>query len=192
MARFAAGRNLAKLGDRRNVDRKMFNVIERGTIATLFLFCALATFLSLARPAGAQVNPGMPSFSAYDVHTADTINLQNLNILLNVPVYSKAGAMPINFGLQGDSYVYLNTPRNAWNPGILPTPLIGTVNGMVSQTGGTWAAPTTYTSALCPDGVTHTTKNGNWYLQTADGTRHWLPTSDYTDNTGSGSCYQSS
>ena len=53
-----------------------------------FALPLLASLVSFAGLAGGQVNPGTPSFSAYDSDQYDTINLQNLNVALNVPVMS--------------------------------------------------------------------------------------------------------
>src|SRR6266446_3234549 len=70
-------------------------------MTTRFLFFALGAILCLAALAGGQVNPGTPSFGTYDRdpsgHT--TVNLQNLNVMLNVPVMSKPGAFPFRLAL---------------------------------------------------------------------------------------------
>ena len=52
------------------------------------LACALVLMFlpAFVQPSFGQVNPGTPSWSAYDSHEIDTINLQNLNIVLSVPV----------------------------------------------------------------------------------------------------------
>ena len=149
---------------------------------------ALAALLCVAGLAGGQVNPGTPSWSAYDSHQVDTINLQNLNIVMNVPIMSKAGAIPFSENLAGgDSYVY--AAAGNMYPGIMAQPLAGTVNGVLGWT-GTFAAPAlTLNAVLCPNGTTYTTEYVNWYIQFADGTQHWLPGGDYTDSAG---CWKAS
>src|SRR5580704_3161170 len=100
-------------------------------ISRLYVSAALLCLVGLAE---GQINPGTPSFSAYDGGQYDTINLQNLNVSLNVPVMSKSGAFPFQFGLSGgDSYVSVN--NSAITPGILPTPLADNVNGVLGYYG---------------------------------------------------------
>ena len=66
---------------------------------------ALAALLSFVGPAHGQVAPGYPSSSRRTAVSTICINLQNLNVSLNVPVYSKSGAFPFNLGASGaDSY----------------------------------------------------------------------------------------
>jgi hypothetical protein len=55
----------------------------------LFLLFALTAFFCFTALAAGHFNPGTPSWSAYDSGQYDTINLQNLNVSLNVPVMSK-------------------------------------------------------------------------------------------------------
>ena len=55
------------------------------------LACFLSTFLSLGGLAHAQVQPGYPPLSSYERHSVDTINLENLNVLLNAPLRSSPG-----------------------------------------------------------------------------------------------------
>ena len=148
----------------------------------LSVFIALSIFLCFAEPADGQGNPGTPSFSAYDSHEADTINLQNLNIMLNVPVYSKSGAFPLSFTLQANSYVYQKTfldETTSWEPG-LSTPLRGSQSGLLGFS-LVFSSSTKTTNVLCPDGVTRTTTYTNWIVTFADGTKHPLPVADETD-----------
>jgi len=55
----------------------------------------VATLLLHAGLALAQVTAGVSPTSVIEGHAIDSINLQNLNIMLNVPVMAKAGAMPM-------------------------------------------------------------------------------------------------
>ena len=73
---------------------------------TFAFLLVVFVFLSIEL-AIAQVNPGTPSFSAYDSSQYDTVNLQNLNVVLNIPIMSKSGAFPFDFRLTGgDSFIY--------------------------------------------------------------------------------------
>ncbi|MGB6801588.1 MAG: hypothetical protein WBE31_04930, partial [Candidatus Sulfotelmatobacter sp.] len=125
-----------------------------------------------------QVAPGHPSFVPQDCGQYDCINLQNLNVSLNVPVYSKSGAFPLNFGLSGaDSYFYNNA--GAMTSGILTVPLADSVNGVL----GYYSLQAVYTataSVTCPsgDGTGAATKYSGWELINVAGTVHPLPSAD--------------
>src|SRR5271166_5971828 len=84
----------------------------------IFRWCVLATLLSVAGLALGQPNLGMPSFSAFDAHEVDTVNLQNLNVTLNTPVYSKAGAIPFNYGMFGNYSVGVSDGQFSISPGL--------------------------------------------------------------------------
>jgi RHS repeat-associated protein len=147
----------------------------------VFQIFALAMLICVAGLALAQVSPGTPSFSAYDSHTVDTINLQNLNIMLNIPVMSKSGAFPFKYGINGNSYFY--QVDHQWTPS-----LVSGTNGLNGAASGMLGIhPIGYTTVGildCPDGINTTTKYTNWYIAFADGTVHWLPSTDYTDSKG--------
>jgi hypothetical protein len=153
---------------------------------SFFVAAALTTFLSFAPSVAAQApaNAGTPNWSAYDSGQYDTINIQNLSVSLNIPVMSKSGAFPFNFNLTGgDSYVYAQTGN--MYPGVVAVPLVGTANGILGYT-GTFAAPATIGGVpTCPPPATGSgpaTAYSNWYIQFADGTTHYLPTSDISYN----------
>src|ERR1700722_9705630 len=76
------------------------------TLKTLVL-TASAALLCLVAVAAGQVNPGLPSYAAFDSRGLDTINLHNLNVLLNIPIMGKSGAFPFSFGMKGNFYVYI-------------------------------------------------------------------------------------
>lgn len=158
----------------------------------IFLLCALGACISFAGFAGAQIAPGTPSWSAYDQHEVDTINLQNLNVILNVPVMSKAGAFPFKFSLMGaDSYI------TTTGPGTRSVPLRGTDSSSVLGPGGVGLHFTSLVHGTCPGGQAKITYSG-FFLSLADGTGHPLPVSDsvvssttcstsFTDTTADGS-----
>jgi RHS repeat-associated protein len=155
-----------------------------------FLTAILVLFFSLfARNGYSQINPGVPSFSAYDSHEVDTINLQNLDILLTTPFMSKSGAFPFRYVMAANSYMTVNS--GTWQPGISYGGLLGSASGMLSSTG-----PTLTTTITCPDGVHLTNKYANWVVWSADGTSHPLPLSDYVDfpiqGNGNAPCYKGS
>jgi hypothetical protein len=138
---------------------------------------ALALFYCLiAGTAFGQVTPGMPSFSAYDSHEVDTIDLMNNNIVLNAPVMSKSGAFPFSYRLAGNFYVYYNS-GGSW----------ASQNGLYamatgSTLGSLWGAAAAKVSTVtCPDGIHTTSKWTNWRLISSDLTNHNLPTADFTD-----------
>lgn len=106
----------------------------------LFMLFAFTAFLCFAALAPGQVNPGTPSFSAYDSHQYDTINLQNLNVSLNVPVMSKSGGFAFSAALAGgDSYINFN--GTTLQPGIVAVPLTPSINGVLSPFGYAQALP---------------------------------------------------
>src|SRR5260370_20751094 len=95
-------------------------------VTCLWLRTALSTFLCFAGLAAGQVTPGTPSFSAYDSHEVDTVNLMNNNILLTVPVMSKAGAFGFNYSLSTSSYMLVQGTKWQANMGTAP---VGTTGG---------------------------------------------------------------
>ena len=139
----------------------------------------LVSLLSFAGHAHAQVNSGTPSFSAYDSHQYDTINLQNLNVTLSMPVMSKSGAFPFSAALAGgNSYIYYN--GTTLQPGILAVPLTPSINGILSPFGYTQVLASTTSSVTCPSlyGTGPATKYSGWFLVMPDGTAHSLPSTD--------------
>jgi len=142
----------------------------------------LAALLSFAGLGWGQNNAGTPSWSAYDGGQYDTINLQNLNVSLNIPVMSKSGAFPLTASLisGGASIVNYNTSTGQITPGIVSLPLIQSINGLISPSGYAVALPgSSIPDLLCPNGNgTTATQYDNWYIQFPDGTRHGFPGTD--------------
>ncbi len=143
---------------------------------TIAIILSVGGFLCLAGLAKAQVSPGTPSWSAYDQHQVDTVNLMSNTIMLNLPVMSKSGAFPFSAGLQGNNYAA--PVGGTWNGGTgwgtMTLSFIPILEGNFSS----------FTSALCPDGVTPTYEYGGWYVLGANQTYHWLPAGDFTDTVG--------
>jgi RHS repeat-associated protein len=72
--------------------------------------CVTILSLWLATVSLAQDNAGSIPFSTVAKDQYDTINLSNLNILLDVPVRQKTGAIPFNYKLTGSFQVYKACP----------------------------------------------------------------------------------
>jgi hypothetical protein len=157
----------------------LVNLRKSRSLSKLFLSPALAAFISLAGVATAQVAPGTPSFSAYFSGPYYSLNLQNLNVSLNVPVMSKAGAFPFQFGLSGgDSFMVNNSGTLA--SGILTTPLADSVNGVLGYYALVAQPTSTTTGSSCPlaGGSGSYTKYSAWQLVSVSGTVHLLPSAD--------------
>jgi RHS repeat-associated protein len=143
-----------------------------------FLWFALATFFCFAALALGQNNPGTPSFSAYDSHQYDTVNLQNLNVSLTIPVMSKPGAFPFRFTWRGvPSYVWIS--GSTIYPGEMTQYLNGDINNSIGQY-FTFASYTLSVPSTCPTGYGsgYANKLTGWYIKLSDGTLHSLPVSD--------------
>lgn len=178
---------------RHSAQRLIFSRCQFGSHRKIRKGLATASLLlaSLVSLATAQVNAGLPSFSAYDKHEIDTINLQNLNVVINSPVMSKSGAIPFNYSLWDQFYV------TVLSGSFLPIAggFGGGVDGYLGDAGNGYAAAQSQTTVLCPDGVHNTSVYSKWFIKFSDGTTHALPPSDETDlrTDGSGlSCYSES
>jgi hypothetical protein len=155
---------------------KGFDAVKRSRRSCVFV--ALIIFPSFVGLIQAQVDTGTPSFSAYESHQVDTINLQNLAVSLSVPVMSKSGAFPFSFSFSGaPSSVY--TIVTSVYPGIGQQPFAGLVNGILGYYGQI-SAYATVSAVTCPSsyGSGSAFEYSNWYILLADGTRHYLPTTD--------------
>jgi hypothetical protein len=149
-----------------------------------------AVFLLFHLTSVGQVAPGLPSFSAYDRHEVDTVDLMNNNVLLTAPLKSKSGAMPFNLRATANSYMYTTSSTGGyWAPSMAigagmfsGAPFLPFVNGLLGLQ--TTAGPASSTSTTCSGQSAE--KYSNWYVQTGDGTVHWLPSTDFTLS-GSGS-----
>jgi RHS repeat-associated protein len=144
------------------------------------LLCVLAlSLLCFARFAEGQVTPGLPSFVPQDCGQYDCVNLQNLNVSLSVPLYSKSGAFPLNFGLSGGASFMINK-AGTMESGILSVPLADSVNGVLGYYTMQASPLSTSTGASCPvaGGSGSYTSYSAWQLLSIDGTQHSLPASD--------------
>jgi len=145
--------------------------------STITKYCLLSVSALLSTLAYGQVSGGTPAFSAYDSHEVDTINLLNNNIILNVPVRSKAGVIPFSYALSGN-YAMSAVPSGhstVWLPTGPPLAPKGIESSFVGS-----ASPTTTSNATCPNGNA-TIKYTNWFVAWPNGTSSPLPTAAYTD-----------
>jgi YD repeat-containing protein len=139
--------------------------------------CVSVTFLSFAGLAHGQVQPGFPSFVPMECHEVDCVNLSNGNITLNVPVLSKAGAIPFNFSLGTNSYMSAVPEGTSfyWS-----SSMGGSAYGSPSGLGASPTQPSvgnaTVTSTTC--GGIPTYIASAFYVQDNQGTMHYLPPSD--------------
>jgi hypothetical protein len=154
----------------------------------LRVIVCVTLFLFSAGLAVGQVAPGFPSFAPQDCHGVDCVDLLNNNVSLNIPVMSKAGAIPFNLSLNGSYYISRNSSAT-WQPSQLLAAPFAPLTQASSTPSGVDSSGYLYgTPALCPDEVSHTTEFSGYYI-VVGGTYHYLPTADFTDTTG---CYQKS
>jgi RHS repeat-associated protein len=149
----------------------------------------IAVFLLLAAFTGAlaQAQNGTPNWSAYDQHQIDTINLSNLNVVVNIPVTSKSGLFPISAALITNSGIGISGGYFVWGDsnnelGATTLPIVIN-NTFANGFGGSLFYEGIQLNVSCPvSGVTN--KYTNWVVETADGTEHPLPIADFADSEG--------
>jgi YD repeat-containing protein len=165
------------------------------------LLAVLAVALFYCAAAQAQVSPqgsGTPSFSTFDSHGIDSVNLLNNNIVISISAYGKSGLFPVQTYWTGQYYAgiasgewYINTGvgQNRSGAGIAGSGpgLVAMFNGAggmygsTSYTGIWWTTIavgfSTSTGYSCP-GSGAGTKYSGLYVITPDGTSHLLPASD--------------
>lgn len=126
-------------------------------------------------------------------HGIYSINLQDMSIVINVPVRQKPGFSAAFNGSMNRIGYTTSFDTMFVSPFEIGLTSGGSVNGVLGA--NTTVQSSQEYSALCPDGITTTYKFAGWYFQDANGTVHPLPSTDYIDNealNGSGhSCYQS-
>ncbi len=145
---------------------------------SMFALCLLVVCLHAATTA-AQQTPGTPSFVPQITIGPVSINVQNLNALLNIPVMSKSGAFPFGFSFSGNFYMIEG--GNQWQPSITRT--LGQLTPGASGI-GTIATYTVQTNTTCPSGSPATIKYADWVVIDAQGTYHPLPLADFADSQG--------
>ena len=164
--------------------KKAFNAIAP------FILCCAVSFGQV--PAPASVIPAAPM----EKHGLYSIDLQDLSVVINIPVRSKPGFSASFSGRLNQVLPVYNSTLGYSQIHPVEINLLsgGSVNGLLG--GNTIVQSGTMTEELCPNGTTETYVFSNWYFTDANGTVHPLPSTDYIDNenpTGTGaSCYQSS
>jgi hypothetical protein len=162
--------------------------LHRTFDAMIAVFLTLAIVLGLSGISLAQSNNlGHPNWTAYDSHAIDTINLSNLNVVINIPIMAKSGLFPISATLPTNSSVYIDGTAFA-STGPEPAYVINGAFSPVGRTPALGAGSSTLVTCSSGSGTTYKLSNYSVYLP--DGTTHPIPTTDYTDNnnclTGSG------
>jgi RHS repeat-associated protein len=147
----------------------------------------MAVVLELADIGVAQTpETGRPNWSAYASNKNDTINLSNLNVVVDIPVMAKSGLFPISARLIENSSVYLNTvyfePAVGLNLVNASFP-IAVNNSFTAGIGPGVLYSVSTANVSCPSSGT-TTKYSDWVVVIPDGTHHPLPTTDYADSAG--------
>jgi RHS repeat-associated protein len=106
---------------------------------------SLAAFLLVSTPARSQVATGLPPFGSFS-GGPDTVNNANLNVVVNVPVVSKAGrGLPFSYALIYNSSI--------WYPsGSVWTPVANWGWGNATQQGGTGYVFYKWTQESCRTG----------------------------------------
>jgi len=164
----------------------------------------LLLLVLLSIHAGLSQTAGAPTTSAYDTHAVDSVNLQNLNVMLNVPIISKSGAMPLSLSLTASSGCVVNgsgTNRSTEcgllakvnNPQVFEYVWEGFVPSVRNFLNANANTPVigfnTTTTVNCPSLNTFTEEYSGWWIQTNDQTQHILPPNDMVDSLG---CFSSS
>jgi RHS repeat-associated protein len=147
---------------------------------SLLATCILLLVLPVSS-VGQNTADGTPAFATIEHHDEYSINLQTLDVIINVPIRSKAaGAIPFNYSLGYDSECALQS--NKWYCGY---------NNFTERTGmlGLGVRPTkTGLPYLCPDQTTVTYNMSKWVVVSKDQTTQTpLNTFNYIDTAG---CYQ--
>jgi hypothetical protein len=111
-------------------------------------------------------NGGIPGFSSIESHQYDSINLQNLSVVLNIPIRAKAGPIPFNVSASGTSYAYATWDivgnTFAWNIG--STAIFGNLTALLSIKYST-------STGTCPN-LTSTSIRSGWNAVGFGGTTH--------------------
>jgi hypothetical protein len=74
----------------------------------------------LTQAASGQVITGIPPFASMSPSTFDTVNNANLNVHVEIPIFSRAGrGIPFSYVLSYDSSIWVpstSTGNGAWTP----------------------------------------------------------------------------
>jgi hypothetical protein len=160
-----------------------------GTLMFLVLYCGtiFSQYMGYGPPA---IIPNQPM----ENHGFYSVDLQDLSIIINIPIRSKPGfSASFNGAINRIGW---GSPYSTSHITPIAVNLTsgGVINGLLS--GNTSFQSGAVTQVKCPNGTTNTYVWTNWYFFDGNGTAHYLPSGTYIDNEsalGTGaSCYQSS
>jgi RHS repeat-associated protein len=151
-------------------------------VAVLLLICSPTLFGQAGRPAYIPMQDS----------TFDSVDVQNLNVLVHAPIFSKAGAMPLSVSWSANSYCRAST--GTWQCGVQSPTVTNfgavTANGFMggpTNIGWATAYPLVVNHSQCPDKTSHYVYN-SWVLREANGTLHPLPPTDWSAAGGDSTC----
>jgi hypothetical protein len=164
-----------------------------GTLMFAVLCCGtmFGQYLGYGAPA---IIPNQPM----ENHGFYSVDLQDLSIIINIPVRSKPGFSALFNGALDRVEASCDVPGLPVGCYVQPVEVNltsgGVVNGLISANSAFQSGYVV--QATCPNGKTTTYIFENWYFTDGNGTQHYLPSTFYVDNesqlgTGS-SCYQAS
>jgi RHS repeat-associated protein len=145
--------------------------MPRPTVVFVLFFVAAITTTSHAQAAGT----GFPLFNSFAQHETDTVNEGNLNVILQIPIFSKAGrGLPLNYVL---SYNTVN-----WYPALSP------INNVYYWTwpGTGWSLVSPNISSSQPI-AGHITFTRVFYSHACNGSGLWQRTNYVYDDPSGGS-----
>jgi hypothetical protein len=137
----------------------------RTIVALCFLLgCCLAGY--------AQVDTGIPSHNAtFPVSAYESVNLGNLNILLQAPVRSKGGPIPLRFMLTANSQIYVDANKVYRTTASSPS---GFFSNGATLAQGYWEGAALYTQAQGTCNLSHATIYTFTGIVDGNGTVHGL------------------
>ena len=124
---------------------------------------------------GALLSAQIPVDTPYEDHGSYAINLQNLSIVVNVPIRAKAGLIGFNAGLTGATGIYNSDGLSK----------IGGVSSVATQISANNLLPSSVSAV--PNGTVVCSGGGidtqfiNFVFSTGDGNAHLLPPTEYLD-----------
>ncbi len=125
----------------------------------------------------------VPTFTPYENHGLYSINLQNLNVVVNVPIRHKAGALPLSADYQRtvNTVVYdgVRYTIGTMAEDLIPNTDIQ-INGVLAGARSS-VGFSSKTAATCPADGSSTSKYSGWFYKSPDGTSHSLPGGDLID-----------
>lgn len=147
-----------------------------------------------------QAVTGTPNFSSFDSHPYDTVDLMSNTIVFQVPIYHKAGALPLELSVSANSGMTTNVPGtgplywtpmmdNYWSYASFPgQPFVRNYNGLGLESGAYGISSSTINSNC---GGVSDAKYEGWAVVTGNGTVHPLGSTVYLDSATAAGCVTS-